>query len=121
MLSAFIHIIGDTLRTIAMLIAAGISSIFKIDGDITDAWSAVVASFTILLLCGRLIHEIRKSLQDIHQDEAEFGEEGGIEIPEIRLHPSSSSSSSSIGNSSGGRGQYYMKVAKTDIDDENLQ
>lgn len=73
MLSAFIHVVGDTLRTVSVLIAAGISTIFHVDGDICDAWAAMVASISILIMCGSLIAEIRRSWSELQDEDVEEG------------------------------------------------
>lgn len=75
MISAFIHVVGDTLRTIAVLLAAFISTIFKVDGDICDAWAAIIASLTILVLCFNLTSEIRKAWLSLGRDDGD-SEEG---------------------------------------------
>ena len=48
---AYLHIcyvlllmnVGDTLRTVAVFAAAFVSSVTGIDGDICDAWAAIVS------------------------------------------------------------------------------
>jgi Co/Zn/Cd efflux system component len=49
MISAWTHVGGDTLRTLAVFAAAVISSITGIDGDICDAWAAIVSGCTIIV------------------------------------------------------------------------
>lgn len=49
MISAWTHVGGDLLRTIAVFAAALISSITGIDGDICDAWAAIVSGLTIIV------------------------------------------------------------------------
>ena len=48
MMSAFIHIAGDSLRTLAMIVAATISIVFHIPSQICDAWSAILVTITIV-------------------------------------------------------------------------
>lgn len=69
MMSAFIHIIGDTLRTVAMFFAAAVASITGIDGDICDAYSALIVAITIFILCAVLIHDIWCAALVIYNDE----------------------------------------------------
>lgn len=58
MLSAFTHVSGDTIRTISVIIAALISTIFKIDVDICDAWAAIGVCATIFVMSVPLIADI---------------------------------------------------------------
>jgi Co/Zn/Cd efflux system component len=58
MLAAFTHVLGDTLRTVAVLAAAVVSTVTGIDGDICDAWAALLVALTILVLCCSLLREI---------------------------------------------------------------
>lgn len=58
MMSAFTHIVGDTLRTVAIFLAALVSSVTRIDGDVCDAWAALVVSLSVLVLCGSLFVSI---------------------------------------------------------------
>lgn len=102
MLSAFIHVVGDTLRTISVLLAAAISTIFHVDGDICDAWAAIVASISILIMCGSLIAEIRKSWTELREDEVD----GGISFS---VGPFSHSSVKSATSLAANRA-VYMKV-----------
>ena len=50
MISAFFHIGGDTLRTIAIFVAALVTSITNRNPEYCDAWAAIVVSVTILFL-----------------------------------------------------------------------
>lgn len=74
MLTAFAHVVGDTLRTVAMFLAALISSLSGIDGDICDAWAAVLVALSIVWLCWPLIVEIREAALQIEEDEEEEDE-----------------------------------------------
>lgn len=65
MLSAFTHIGGDTVRTISVIGAACISSIFEIDADVCDAWAAVVVAVTIVLITLPLIIDIVEAVKNI--------------------------------------------------------
>eukprot|EP01038_Epipyxis_sp_PR26KG_P004310 gene4310-6107_t len=62
MMSAFTHILGDTFRTVAVLSAALVSSIFSIKGDICDSWAAILVSLSIFIVCLPLLLEIRFSI-----------------------------------------------------------
>lgn len=70
MLSAFAHILGDTLRTVTMFLAASIASIFSIDADVCDAWAAIIAAISILGICGPLLVEISKAAKELRQEQA---------------------------------------------------
>lgn len=63
MLSAFTHVAGDTLRTIAILIAAIVASTTNYKSSLCDAWAAVIVSFTIYISVIPLVYEIWKSIQ----------------------------------------------------------
>lgn len=65
MMSAFTHIVGDTLRTVAIFLAALVSSVTRIDGDVCDAWAALVVSVSVLALCGSLFISIGVSLRSL--------------------------------------------------------
>lgn len=69
MMSAFTHIIGDTLRTFAMFAAALVATLTGIDGDICDAYAALVVTFTIVILCTSLVLDIWAAATDIWYDE----------------------------------------------------
>jgi Co/Zn/Cd efflux system component len=68
MISAFAHILGDTLRTISMFAAAVASTWTGIDGDVCDAGAAVVVTITILVICWPLIVEIRKAAVGLREE-----------------------------------------------------
>lgn len=65
MMSAFTHIVGDTLRTVAIFLAALVSSVTHIDGDVCDAWAALAVSVSVLALCGSLFISIGVSLRSL--------------------------------------------------------
>jgi len=67
MISAFAHVFGDTIRTFAVLIAAIISNVTGIRGDICDAWAAVVVAISILSIALPLIYEIVMSCHRFKQ------------------------------------------------------
>lgn len=71
MISAFTHILGDTLRTIAMFVAALVSTITGIDGDICDASAAIVVAISMLVLCGPIIIDIKNAAIDVWNDDTE--------------------------------------------------
>lgn len=58
MMSAWTHVGGDTIRTISVLAAATVSMLSGIDGDICDAWAAIIVSLTILVMTVPLIADI---------------------------------------------------------------
>ena len=58
MMSALIHVSGDTLRTFAIFFSALISSTSNISGDVADAWAAVIVTITIFGIVIPLIKEI---------------------------------------------------------------
>jgi Co/Zn/Cd efflux system component len=61
MVSAFVHMFGDTMRTLAALGAALVSSIGNIEGADCDAVACIVVTVTIIAMVIPLIHEIRKA------------------------------------------------------------
>jgi Co/Zn/Cd efflux system component len=64
MMSAFTHLGGDTLRTLSVLLAAVISTVFpSIEGSKTDAWAAIVVSATIVVTVSPLIFSIHNTAQ----------------------------------------------------------
>lgn len=65
MLSAFTHIGGDTLRTLAIFGAASVSSLFGIDPQISDAWAGIAVSITIVIAVSPLVLSIKKSIQTV--------------------------------------------------------
>lgn len=69
MMTAFTHVLGDLLRTIAMLAAAGVSTLTGIDGDVCDATAALVVAATIVLMCGSLVSEIAGAAMEIWVEE----------------------------------------------------
>lgn len=71
MMSAFVHILGDTLRTIAIFLAAFVSTVTGIDGDICDAWAAILVSGSILVICWPLMVAIVEKILLVYGYEAE--------------------------------------------------
>jgi cation diffusion facilitator family transporter len=71
MISAFTHILGDTLRTISMFVAALVSTLSGIDGDICDAAAAIVVAVSILAICGPIIIDIKNAAVDVWNDDTE--------------------------------------------------
>lgn len=49
MMSAFTHVGGDLLRSLSVIIGAIVSTAFGVDGDITDAFSAISVSLIIFI------------------------------------------------------------------------
>jgi len=80
MLSAFTHIGGDTLRTFAVLVAAILSSILRIDPSIPDAWAAVVVSVTIVVAVAPLCSSIYQSAVHIFFCRDDIGKNSDIEL-----------------------------------------
>jgi Co/Zn/Cd efflux system component len=60
MWSAFTHMLGDTIRTIAVLIAALVSTFTNISGDISDAWASIVCTISIFIVVLPLLFHIYK-------------------------------------------------------------
>lgn len=63
MMSAITHVGGDTLRTVAVLAAAVVSSLFDIDPQITDAWAGIAVSITIVIAVTPLVYSVKQSVQ----------------------------------------------------------
>lgn len=95
MVSAFTHILGDTMRTVAMLLAALVSTVTGVDGDICDAWAALVVSLTIIVLCLSLVMDVSAAAWAVYTEEYGEGYSGG----------GSSSSRSGGGSARGGGGR----------------
>lgn len=74
MLSAFTHVGGDTVRTISVIVAATVSSLFHIDADICDAWAAVAVAVTIVLITLPLIFDIIAAAKKICDDRSRGGD-----------------------------------------------
>jgi Co/Zn/Cd efflux system component len=109
MLSAFSHILGDTFRTISTFVAAMVSSITGIDGDICDAWAAIIVSITIVLLCLLLLSEIKDAAMEIWEEDCKdnlpiTSKNYTIKVPASNSNSSKSSSSTSV------RNQIYQRV-----------
>lgn len=81
MLSAFTHVGGDTVRTISVLGAAGISSAFGIEAAVCDAWAAVAVSITIVAISLPLIIDIILAAQNIVNENSGGGGGGGLYAP----------------------------------------
>jgi Co/Zn/Cd efflux system component len=71
MISAFTHVFGDTLRTISMFVAALISTLSGIDGDICDAWAAIIVALSILVICGPILADIKSAAVEVWHDDTE--------------------------------------------------
>lgn len=61
MISALTHVGSDTLRTIAVFVAALIATFADVSGNICDAWAAIVVSITIFIAVIPLCNEIYKT------------------------------------------------------------
>ena len=68
MLSAFFHVGGDTLRTIAIFSAALVSTITGANPDLCDAWAALAVSVTIVGLAVPMTWEIFKHAASFASD-----------------------------------------------------
>lgn len=58
MFAAFTHIGSDTLRTIAIFVAAIVSSTTGLKSSLCDAWAAIIVSFTIFFAIIPLSREV---------------------------------------------------------------
>jgi len=58
MKSAYAHVVGDTLRTLSLFMAAIMSDLFGIRGNVTDAWAAIIVSITIFILVIHMLIEL---------------------------------------------------------------
>ena len=66
MCSAYTHVVADTLRSIAVLIAAGIAFCFKfVKPAIADAYATIVVSFIIALSVGPLLVGLFTTLKEM--------------------------------------------------------
>ena len=66
MCSAWTHVLADTLRSVAVLVAAGIAYLSDvISPDEADSYAAVFVSFIILLSCGPLLQGLYYTAQEI--------------------------------------------------------
>jgi len=111
---------GDTMRTVAMFLAALVSTVSGIDGDVCDAYSALVVSLTILVLCMSLVVDIYAAGVDIYQDEySDY--DAAIHMTQLRTNRSSSRlhNGSSSGNSNGSvhNSSPYKRVNDIDWDE----
>jgi Co/Zn/Cd efflux system component len=68
MASAFTHLGGDSLRTISVFIAAAVATATNIDGNMCDAWAAIIAATTIICIVIPLIREIYKTAMSIDEE-----------------------------------------------------
>jgi Co/Zn/Cd efflux system component len=73
MISAFTHIGGDTIRTVAVLTAAIVSSAVGAEADTCDAWAALVVSVTIVALLVPLAIDIWNTAKGIYAMKAGAG------------------------------------------------
>lgn len=72
MMSAFVHMGGDSLRTAAVLAAALISTLSGASSDLCDAWSAIVVSLIIVLLMVPLAVDIARSAVRLSQESRDY-------------------------------------------------
>jgi Co/Zn/Cd efflux system component len=70
MMSAFTHISGDTLRTVATIIAAGISYYFHYDPGLCDAWAAIIVSATIIFSALPLVYSISHTISALSNSDS---------------------------------------------------
>jgi len=71
MISAFTHVGGDTLRTIAVFIAAVVADTTSVAGSVCDAWAAVIVSITIFGCVVPLSYEIYQKWKDFYAEDEE--------------------------------------------------
>lgn len=102
MMSAFAHVLGDTLRTMAMFVAAAVSTSTGIHSDLCDAWAAIAVSASILALCWPLVREIYKAAREINEEE--YGSD--VELRTLKDR-----------SQQRGRGQPYLRVSSDDCDE----
>ena len=69
MISAMVHLGGDSFRTASVFIAAITASTTNIPIDLCDAWAAIGVSFSILLIVFPLCVEICKAAMLLHRDD----------------------------------------------------
>lgn len=127
MMSAFTHILGDTLRTIAIFLAALISSLTSIDGDICDAWAALLVAITILILCINLFINITTAISHIYgynnsedQSPNNRNSNNTSRSRQIKYHNNSSSSrrsGNSHKNNSLAANTPYSRVSSIDLEE----
>jgi Co/Zn/Cd efflux system component len=65
MMSALVHVSGDTLRTISVFAAAVVTTAANVSGTVTDAWAAVVVTATIIAIVMPLIREIGAAILEL--------------------------------------------------------
>jgi len=65
MCSAYTHVFADTLRSITVFIGAGIASMYGFSPEKTDAISAIIVSFIILISLGPLLGGLVKSCAEL--------------------------------------------------------
>lgn len=58
MLSTLTHVSGDLMRTISVLAAATLSSLFNLNTSLCDAWASIVVSITIVMIVCPLFREL---------------------------------------------------------------
>ena len=104
---------GDTMRTVAMFFAALISTVSGVDGDICDAYAALVVSFTILILCMNLVIDIYTAGLDIYRDEYSEYDSAIHSATRVARTPRHNATSST----SGGVHSPYRRVNDIDWDE----
>jgi Co/Zn/Cd efflux system component len=68
MLSALTHVGGDSLRTLAVFMAALIATASGASGALCDAWASVVVSFTIVICVIPLCREIYRAAMNVPEE-----------------------------------------------------
>lgn len=63
MMSALMHIMIDTLRSLSVMVAALMSSAFDVDPDTSDAYAAIVCSLLTLFSTVPLIRKLAGKAQ----------------------------------------------------------
>lgn len=83
MCSAYTHVMADTMRSIAVLVAAGISYFFHVEPALVDATAAVIVSVIIALSLGPLVLGLIQTwneLQALKKDQQKC-KDGRVHIP----------------------------------------
>ncbi len=72
MLSTLTHVSGDLMRTISVLAAAILSSLFNLNTSLCDAWASIVVSITIVMIVCPLFRELINASFDSRNYHQEF-------------------------------------------------
>jgi len=76
MCSAYTHVLADTFRSIAVILAAGASSLFEsIDSEYADAWAAIAVSLIIFATAVPLLKGLREKYMKLKDHMVNIAEE----------------------------------------------